>query len=800
VGAAWYRARGELRRRWRATVLFVLLVGLAGGVLLTAVAGARRSSTAYERLREETREADLDILFDGPPSDIDEVSVEELADLPQIEAMTSTAFPFIVPAGSGLYPYLDFLAIVGLDEAFGASINRSRLQEGRAPDPDRPDEMAVAEVFARELDLQVGDRVEFESYAPEQLEPLFTTGDAGPPAGPRVTLRVTGIAEAPIFLSESVGSFVPRVLLSPAFWDARGGEMASYPGGFTLRLRNGADDVPAVSAAVRDIFADQPSLELQPASEVDAKIESSIDVTVGALVLSGLVAGLVGCIALAQALGRHLAQDASSGQWLAALGMTRRERVASLFGSVVPVIVGGAVLAVVVAIAASPSMPVGVARRAEPDPGVSIDAWVLGLGFLGIVVVVGAVAVAAALLVDRSTAAAIDADIAGRPSWSARALGRTNLPPAAGIGVGMALEPRAGSAWSVRSALAGVALGVTGLVAVIVFAASLSTLVDSPDFYGAPWEGYISGFGGEVVQELRDTLVDDPDVEQVGIVRTSVALVGGDEMNVHAVEALKGGTAFTLLDGRSPTGAGEAALGTSTTRELDVGIGDTVTIEGTKGTVQATVVGTAAFPVVDERSSVGRGVLLDDSDLAAVVTEESVNHDLVIGWRPGVDAAVANRELSAQAGVDVSSPRLPADVNNLREVDAIPRALAAFLGCLAVFVLVHALVSTTRVRRHELAVLRTLGFQGRQLAATLAWQATTIAAIGLVVGTAIGLVVGRLVWRSVATGIGVVDDPSVPGPVVAAIAVAALLVANVAAALPARAARHVQPATVLRAG
>ncbi|MEJ7765440.1 MAG: hypothetical protein WKF86_08085, partial [Acidimicrobiales bacterium] len=27
VGAAWYKAKGELRRRWRATLLLVLLVG-----------------------------------------------------------------------------------------------------------------------------------------------------------------------------------------------------------------------------------------------------------------------------------------------------------------------------------------------------------------------------------------------------------------------------------------------------------------------------------------------------------------------------------------------------------------------------------------------------------------------------------------------------------------------------------------------------------------------------------------------------------------------------------------------------
>ena len=51
---------------------FAALVGLIGGVLLTTVAGARRSSTAYERFRQDTLASDLDIAFDGPPTeDID---------------------------------------------------------------------------------------------------------------------------------------------------------------------------------------------------------------------------------------------------------------------------------------------------------------------------------------------------------------------------------------------------------------------------------------------------------------------------------------------------------------------------------------------------------------------------------------------------------------------------------------------------------------------------------------------------------------------------------------------------------
>ena len=39
----------ELRARWRGWAVLVLLVGVAGGAVLTAAAGARRTDSAYPR-------------------------------------------------------------------------------------------------------------------------------------------------------------------------------------------------------------------------------------------------------------------------------------------------------------------------------------------------------------------------------------------------------------------------------------------------------------------------------------------------------------------------------------------------------------------------------------------------------------------------------------------------------------------------------------------------------------------------------------------------------------------------------
>ena len=47
MGAVWMRARAEFRSSWRTWLVLAALIGLAGGVAIAAVAGARRTATAF---------------------------------------------------------------------------------------------------------------------------------------------------------------------------------------------------------------------------------------------------------------------------------------------------------------------------------------------------------------------------------------------------------------------------------------------------------------------------------------------------------------------------------------------------------------------------------------------------------------------------------------------------------------------------------------------------------------------------------------------------------------------------------
>jgi predicted lysophospholipase L1 biosynthesis ABC-type transport system permease subunit len=120
---------------------------------------------------------------------------------------------------------------------------------------------------------------------------------------------------------------------------------------------------------------------------------------------------------------------------------------------------------------------------------------------------------------------------------------------------------------------------------------------------------------------------------------------------------------------------------------------------------------------------------------------------------PAANLATVARRVSAISQVErPSGPSIPVEVNRLRQVNWLPRILARLLTTLAVLAVGHALVTNVRRRRRELAVPKTLGFDRRQIGATVAWQASTLATVGLIVGIPAGLVIGNLVWRQAANG------------------------------------------------
>ena len=82
------------------------------------------------------------------------------------------------------------------------------------------------------------------------------------------------------------------------------------------------------------------------------------------------LAGVISLAVIGQLIARQLALDSAELPILRAFGMTRGSLLALSAARLALVTVAGAILAVAIAVAASPLMPIGAARLAEPEPGV----------------------------------------------------------------------------------------------------------------------------------------------------------------------------------------------------------------------------------------------------------------------------------------------------------------------------------------------------------------------------------------------------------------------------------------------
>ncbi len=212
------------------------------------------------------------------------------------------------------------------------------------------------------------------------------------------------------------------------------------------------------------------------------------------------LAGLLLLAVAAQLLSRQLVLDARDFPVLRSLGMAPGQLASLSLARTAIVTTTGGLLAVIVAVAASPLTPVGPARIAEPHPGLAVNVAVLGAGLGAIMLLPLALVLPA---VWRASAKSPASWPAAGPAVPER-LSRTAAALGAGgsvnrrIGVRMALQPGRGrTAVPVRSALIGTAIAVAATVAALVFGSSLRHLLGTPAQYGQDWQQDLDfSFGG----------------------------------------------------------------------------------------------------------------------------------------------------------------------------------------------------------------------------------------------------------------------------------------------------------------
>ncbi len=90
----------------------------------------------------------------------------------------------------------------------------------------------------------------------------------------------------------------------------------------------------------------------------------------------------------------------------------------------------------------------------------------------------------------------------------------------------------------------------------------------------------------------------------------------------------------------------------------------------------------------------------------------------LINLRPGVARSTVNSRYADTASA--RGPQRPADILSYSAVRTTPLLLAGLLGLLGIGVLAHLLITSIRARRHDLAILKTLGLGRRQVGAVVA--------------------------------------------------------------------------------
>jgi hypothetical protein len=416
--------RAELRRRWRSWLALSFLVAVVGGVVLATVAAGNRTATAFPSF---VRAHGYDAVVSA------ETPAPKLARLPEVAS--AVEMPFALNG----QPRCTCTHKVNTNDPYVLQLTPRELTRtvnlvaGRLPVQSDPDEVLASFTMEQDYGVHIGTVMHVPLFGPAQAAAVYaTTGLGPPPTGPKVSLRVVGIAAAeyefPVGASPNYDLYTTQAFAQTVLPRAAQGFQ------YLVTLRNG----PAGYARFKSDVNAAANLQLTDEDTPGTLLAGAVHPqAVGWWVLA-LLAALAALAVIGQALSRQRTVEAQDYPTLRSLGVTPQQlgRL-GLFGTFV-VSVAGAVGAMVLAYALSPLAPVGEARFAEPSGGFVFDVPVLLLGALAVVVVVGLLGLWPAM---RAAYRRVGSDAQlRRPSAVAGFLATAGAPPSSVIGVRNALE------------------------------------------------------------------------------------------------------------------------------------------------------------------------------------------------------------------------------------------------------------------------------------------------------------------------------------------------------------------------
>jgi putative ABC transport system permease protein len=539
----------------------------------------------------------------------------------------------------------------------------------------------------------------------------------------------------------------------------------------------------------------------------------------GATLIEGLALGIVGAVA-GVALGLLLGWGLSGvarALWMPDFAQLSVTPAALLVGPLVGIAV--TVLAgMVPAFKAGGASPIEALRPADVAPARSRFPWIRAIAGA----LLGAAGLAGCLLA--VSVSSVPIGILGCFALFVAVLiaARAFVPPLLGL-MGRALSRLSGGSKTVllagrsassapgrsSSTTAALLIGVTLVSAVLIGAASLQRTIEQQTAESTPVDLVVDDAGTQVDSVLDDAPITDahavvPAARAEVTVADAPAAASGGGTSAEAAADLSGDLTVVSADDAEETvlrsDGFDIAEGTIRLAPADLG-GEATTDEYADLEATVTVSGETFTLTVEPSRDAPSGTALVSGEDAARIAEAAGADATQQTWvRLADDATLTQIEAvdSQLAALDVTTEAGPA-LLRAQYADTFQVAIAVVLGLLAAAVVIAVIgVSNTLTlsvidRRREGALLRALGFSRGAVGRMITTESLLMTVIALIVGVGLGTFFGWVGTASliVDTATPVLSVPPIP---LAVVAVAALVAAVLASALPARSMSRIAPA------
>lgn len=767
--ALWPLARilagKELRRRWRGLVLLGLLVALWVGATMTAVAGARRTSSVVDRFQRVTSASDAQFAVSGDRDGDDLLRALEAS--PEVDEVDSMWF-----ASTGLaFDEGRWVVLFGgARGSWGRDFDHPIVVDGRTADPASETEVVVTASTADLLDVGVGDHLDIPTWDRADLEAWWLVRGSYPDFdGPLINVVIVGVVEMAKSL-ESPSEEGLFIVATPAFLE----RWSSSIGREQRHVVASFSDDGVDAAALAERLSTQVGATVRAVTTEQAYAGNLRDATnalTAGLVVLAILVGAVGAVVVGLGVAREVRSTAVRFQPLLALGATAAQRV-MVFS--IPIAAVGFVAAIIASVAsalASTLFPLGPGHAAEPLRGLWIDAPVVGSSLFAVLFMLAISAVSTIRPVSTTSARSV--------SKATKAPFQHFFGPATRVGYRNAV-----SSSQAQATLVIATVTLAGFVGAAWFTQGLDDLGSDQRRWGYTWSSSPeAALAADQFNAAVDAVQKHPEVASVGYLDTAVVVIAGVSVPISSFAMANGALIYPeVLSGRLPTSSFDIAIGERTARELRLDIGDSVQLDSGFATPsEFTVVGLIVPPFTGTDAEPGVGVLTTAPSLQRLSYPfDSLTRNLLMVYRSGADVQAVEADLTDLGfRFEVRShSRPPRGLANVLGVSVISVGLGAFflvLGALA-----SLLVAVRQRTRHsrDFAILRSLGFDRRDIGHCVLAEATTIVVVGLLVGVPLGLFAGNRAWRLTVGDLGIVDTQ--PSPVLIVLSTLGL---GVAAAL-----------------